>query len=115
MDTEMPNPAPSIKIRVKGNLIDNPLSTRQFLSYLFLYLVIVSFVLCGFLLAGSVLSGSAQHFKPAVLALHYGMLVWELLKALAVLVAVILCSLVATTTLQGAFFLGERMHLPPEA
>ena len=115
MDTEMPEPPPTIKIMVKGNFIDNALSRRQFMSYLFMYLVITSFALCGFLLAGSILSGSAQHFKPAILALHFGALIWELLKASAVLVAVVLCSLVAAATLQGAFFLGERMHLPPEA
>lgn len=112
MDTTMPEPTPSINIRVRGKSVPHPLNRRQFLSYLFSYLVILSFLLCLALLGinalAPVLPELGSHFED----LPYGEAFWWGLQfGLGSMLLLGFCSMIVTT-LHGIFFLTERMHQP---
>ncbi|TCV55158.1 hypothetical protein EDB97_101250 [Agrobacterium tumefaciens] len=112
MDTPLPKPAPQILIRVKGVYLPHPLSRRQFLSYLFSYLVILSFALCMVLLCLNALAPTVPDIVEHLSTYSHGLLAWSAAK-FAVGFAILLgFASMLVTTLHGIFFLTERMHQP---
>lgn len=112
MDNEMIAPAPKVKLFVQGKWVDSSLTKRQFLSYLFSYLVIISFVLCFGLLALSALDGTIAIWKSNVVALPIGNWVWRAVSFVVGSGFVLIFASMVVTTLHGIFFLTERMHQP---
>lgn len=112
MDTTMPTPTPSITIRVRGTFIPHDLSRRQFLSYLFSYLVVLSFILCLSILGINALAPTLPGFVAYMETFSYGawlLSIVEFMVGSALLLG--FCSMLITT-LHGIFFLTERMHQP---
>jgi len=112
MDKTMPAPTPSIKIRVRGTSVLHPLSRRQFLAYLFSYLVILSFLLCLLLLGISALAPVLPNLIKTFHALPYGDWLWWTLEFVIGSGILFGFSSMIVTTLHGIFFLTERMHQP---
>lgn len=112
MDLEMPAPAPEIDIVTRGQTITNKLTRRQYLSYLFSYLVVLSLVLCFVLLALNALTGSVALWKSGVLQVRYGALIWEGLREIVLFPISYLLTSLLVVTLHGVFFLTERIHQP---
>ncbi len=111
LDLEMPDPAPKIAILTRGKLIESKLTRRQFLSYLFSYLVLLSFIVCALLLLVNTLQASI-HLASASLEMSNFAFVRELcIYCFVFLVSLMLGSLLITT-LQGVFFLTEKIHQP---
>jgi len=111
MDAEMPAPAPTVRVQVGGTSSVISLSRRQFLSYLFSYLVLISFALCVASLALSAVTPTLLELKSGILANgHYAF--WFTVRALGVMSYLAVASSVLVTTLHGMFFLTERIHQP---
>ncbi len=113
MDVTMPDPAPQIVIRARGKNVTVPLSRRQFLCYLFSYLVIISFMLCFLLLSFSLLFGTIEAIKVSLMEYTWGVGAWALLKFTALSFIGLSFFSMMVTTLHGLYFLTERMHTPP--
>ena len=112
MDRAMPFPAPILAITVAGVKADVELSRRQFLSYLFSYLVLLSFILCAAIVSLNAISASIAHLKIGVLAWENGEHYWFWFKFAVVGAITWIASNIVTATLQGMFFLSERIHQP---
>lgn len=112
IDHEMQAPAPELVMMVQGRGAIKALTRRQFLSYLFSYLVIVSFVLCIELLFLNAASASIALFKSHVISVHFGPEAWQAIKLFAVTQIGLLAATLLATTLHGVFFLTERIHQP---
>jgi hypothetical protein len=113
MDKIMPAPAPKLKTAVSRGFIDNELSNRQFLSYLFSYLVILSFSLCIMLLILVNFSesiGLAERFFEN--ELPAGEILWACLSAVISLCITGLGASMLVSTLHAVFFLTEKIHQP---
>ena len=108
----MPSPAPKLAIKVAGSKADVELSRRQFLSYLFSYLVLLSFILCAAIVSLNAISASIAHLKISVLGWENGANDWFWFKFSIVSVIMWLVANIITATLQGIFFLSERIHQP---
>lgn len=112
MNLPMPNPAPVLNMRVGGGVVPTELTRRQFLAYLFAYLVVLSFALCILLIAVQIAAPTAGMLRAYLVPYVYGAVFWGLIKyAVLGLIAWISACTIATT-LQGIYFLGERMHQP---
>ena len=111
MDAAMPSPAPTLKIRVAGAPSVVSLSRRQFLSYLFSYLVLLSFALC---VASLVIAAAT----PSLIGLKRQFIeagldgLWFVARGFGVIGYVGAASSILITTLHGMFFLTERIHQP---
>lgn len=112
MDAAMPAPAPVVRVRVAGVDEEVDLSRRQFLSYLFAYLVVVSAALCLIALGVAAATPSILAAKFALLSWAHGPLTWALIRGSCIVIYVGLLSSLAVTTLQGIYFLTERIHQP---
>lgn len=112
MDTTLPEPAPKISIRVAGTYVPHPLSRRQFLSYLFSYLVILSFALCMVLLCVNALAPAMPKITAYLLAHSQGAYIWDAIKFAVGSSILLAFASMLITTLHGIFFLTERMHQP---
>lgn len=112
MDKDMPSPAPELTIRHKGVEIKTVLSRRKYMSYLFSYLVFISFALCGLILSLNSFQPSLINLAEFVSAWKYGANVAPAGEFFCVFVLALLASSLAITTLQGLFFLSERIHQP---
>ncbi|MGM4912795.1 hypothetical protein [Rhizobium sp. 768_B6_N1_8] len=112
MDREMPHPAPKIKILTRGQLVESKLTKRQFLSYLFSYLVLISFVLCVALMALNACEGSIHFITAAVRKSAYGWWITEAAKIGVLFVFSMGFGSLLISTLQGVFFLTEKVHQP---
>lgn len=112
MDAVMPAPAPKLKIKTGGSWSEIELSRRQFLSYLFSYLVLLSFALCAGLLLAAVLTPTIMTLKGEVLRWQAGSMWWALFRAVGIGGILATCSSILITTLHGMFFLTERIHQP---
>jgi hypothetical protein len=110
MDQEMPSPAPQLAILVKGRETKVRLTRRQFLSYLFSYLVIVSF--CFTMVMLVVVTPSLSLFNSWTSTFRYGDAFWFLAKLGAVMGMTALFSSMVISTLHGVFFLTEKIHQP---
>ena len=112
MDTDMPDPPPTLKIRHKGVMIDGPLSRRKYMSYMFSYLVVMSFVLCVVILTLNAIQPTISSIQSSLDVWKWEWLLSGALELATVLgIALLSCS-IAVTTLQGLFFLSERIHQP---
>lgn len=113
MDRLMPGTAPILAI-YQGNVwADVSLSRRQFLSYLFSYLVLTSFTLCIVILLANASAGSIADLRTFVgAASAWGAWLWWVMKVVALAGIVALASSIVVTTLHGMFFLSERIHQP---
>jgi hypothetical protein len=111
MDREM-EAAPQIDLYVKGHDISTSLTKRQFLSYLFSYLVIISFVICFGLLILNTLDPSITIWHGWILTWQYGSLVWSAGKFILSSAFTLIFTSMVVTTLHGIFFLTERIHQP---
>jgi len=112
MDKEMPDPAPRIIILSRGKLIESKLTKRQFLSYLFSYLVLVSFILCIALMAVNACEGSVHLITGTIAEMVYGWLIKETLKVIVLFGFAMAFGSLLISTLQGVFFLTEKVHMP---
>ncbi|WBT06040.1 hypothetical protein PFY01_15220 [Brevundimonas vesicularis] len=113
MDKIMPAPAPTLKTAVSNGIIDNELSNRQFLSYLFSYLVFVSFVLCIILLIFSNFGQSIELLRKSAESIEtYGKVGWLFLSAATSLAVLSLAASMIISTLHAVFFLTEKIHQP---
>lgn len=112
MDSAMPAPAPTLRVTVGGARHDLTLSRRQFLSYLFSYLVLLSAFLCIGALIAAAATPSIYAAKASVLSLSYGGAIWTIIRACGAVGYLGLCSCLLVTTLHGIFFLSERIHQP---
>lgn len=103
IDTEMPNPTPTLKIEIGGrpNVID--LTRRRFLAYLFAFLCwesLALLIVCVF--AGITAKGLTSSFGEYAIAAKYGfifvllLLFWQLIFA----------------TCLGLYYLGDRLNRP---
>lgn len=110
MDTEMPEPTPKIDMRIMGNPLPVPLSKRQFLAYLFSYLVVLSFGICFFILGMNSLIDNITLLKSYILNIQAGFWIWEILKFVVISFIVLVSASMAVTTLHGIYFLTEKMH-----
>lgn len=111
MDAAMPSPAPTIKVKVAGALSSVSLSRRQFLSYLFSYLVLLSFALCVASLLVAAATPTLMDVKAHLLKSDLG-LVWFGARSFGVIAYAAVSSSILVTTLHGMFFLTERIHQP---
>ncbi len=112
MDAVMPSPAPTLSVKVGGTSHDIELSRRQFLSYLFSYLVVVSAILCISVLIVYAVTPSIVIGKVAIVSNPHGELIWCVMRSIGVLAYIGLCSCLLITTLHGIFFLTEKIHQP---
>ena len=112
MDQEMPSPAPELDILVGGRTVQSKLTRRQFLSYLFSYLVIISFLLCLIMIMLNISTLSLHALKCKLHFLMFGEHIWQFGKLIAIMALGALFSTMATTTLQGIYFLTEKIHQP---
>lgn len=112
MDTTMPEPTPSISILVRGKFVPHDLSRRQFLSYLFSYLVVLSFLLCLSILGINALAPTLPSFVSFMEAMQYGPWLLSIIKFCLGSALLLGLSSMLITTLHGIFFLTERMHQP---
>lgn len=112
MDNTMPEPTPSIRIRVRGKYIPHPLTRRQFLSYLFSYLVILSLILCLSLIcinaSAYIISDISTYFEK----IKFGKYILTIAEFATGGIILFSFSSMIITTLHGIFFLTERMHQP---
>lgn len=111
MDREM-EAAPQIDLYVRGQDVPTPLTKRQFLSYLFSYLVMVSFILCFGLLILNALEGSITIWHQKVLSWQYGKSIWGVGGFILSSAFTLVFTSMIVTTLHGIFFLTERIHQP---
>lgn len=111
MDAAMPAPAPTIDVRT--GIVDTKidLSRRQFLSYLFSYLVLLSFALCVASLLIAAATPSLIEYRNELI-IGGKQWVWTLLRIGGVIGYVLTASSILVTTLHGMFFLTERIHQP---
>jgi len=112
MDQQMPDPAPELEIRVGGRSMEAKLTRRQFLSYLFSYLVVVSLVLCFSLIFIYLLTPTLGSIYHNLLELDYGDKIWFAGKLITVAGVGALFSSMLVTTLHGVYFLTEKVHQP---
>lgn len=112
MDKDMPAPAPELKMRHKGNLIKTTLSRRKYMSYIFSYLVVLSFMLCGIIVALNTVQPTINDLGQVLQRQELGWLVMASGETGVVFLISVLSASVAVTTLQGLFFLSERLHQP---
>lgn len=112
MEKDMPDPAPEIDIRHKGKMIDTKLSRRKYLSYLFSYLVVLSFLLCGIIFLINTAQPTIADWGAALSNFKWGCAVTLSSEAITVFILLFLAISLAVTTLQGLFFLAERIHQP---
>lgn len=112
MDKDMPDPAPHILIRHKGVMINTKLSRRKYLSYLFSYLVVISFALCCVILTMNALQPAFERFASMAIEWKWGSIALLACEGGAVLMLLLLAASLTVTTLQGLFFLSERIHQP---
>jgi hypothetical protein len=112
MDNEMPSPPPTLNVRVNGASVEVKLSRRQFLSYLFSYLVIISLILCAAMIMSNMMAPSLSNFHSVILGLKHGELTWNIGKAVYVAIMSWPFSAMIVTTLHGIFFLTEKIHQP---
>jgi hypothetical protein len=112
MDQEMPDPAPEVELRVRGQYVRVKLTRRSFLSYLFSYLVILSFGLCfAILVINSLTSSTGLPQAGAPYAVDVGWLWLTFHWALGLILTFAFASLIVST-LHGIFFLTEKIHQP---
>lgn len=112
MDKDIPDPAPELLIRHRGAMIDTKLSRRKYISYLFSYLVFVSFLLCVSILILNGMQPSILAWKVAALSWMWGNLICMGSELLVVFSLMLMASSLTVATLQGLFFLSERIHQP---
>jgi hypothetical protein len=111
MDAAMPAPAPRVRVRVGGTSSAIDLSRRQFLSYLFSYLVLLSFGLCVASLGLAAATPSILDLKSDILA-HGHATSWAFVRGAGIFGYAAVASSIFVTTLHGMFFLTERIHQP---
>lgn len=112
MDVEMPAPAPELDVRIQGTKTTVKLTRRQFASYLFAYLVFLSFLLCILMLALNLAFPSLDMLHKHMITLSFGTQAWLLGKIFAVAVMAVILGSLISSTLQGVFFLTEKIHQP---
>jgi hypothetical protein len=109
LDEEMPPPTPQVKMRLRGQLIDVRLTHRLFLGYLFSYLIVLSTLLSIVLLLADSASASIKYW---IAFLPWSENVTSSVKILFVFMLSTVLGSVIASTLQGIYFLAERIHRP---
>lgn len=112
MDEIMPEPSPKIEILRHGAWIEVPLTRRTFLTYLFAYLSILSGFASILCVVGIAIAPS---FAALISDLPGNMCPRSATTTLAGIFVFMLsyvCASLLVTTLQGIYFLAERMHQP---
>lgn len=111
MDAVMPDPAPQLNVKVGYTTSPLDLSRRQFLSYLFSYLVLLSFSLCVASLLIAAATPSLNALREHCLSQNLGG-IWFVARGFGVVAYTAVASSILVTTLHGMFFLTERIHQP---
>lgn len=104
IDRTMPEPAPNMKIRVRGAYQSIELTRRRFLCVLFAFLTAESLLLIVLGIAGASTSEAIRQALPknwhalvgSVYASLFGVLFWQMIIA----------------SFWGLYYLGERLHQP---
>jgi len=112
MDRELPKPTPSIQILTSGASVTVLLTKRQFLSYLFSYLVVISLVGCAVIFFLQLFYPSTGLLKAWLDTRLFGDVYWLLTKTAVFAAVCLLMSSLIVTTLHGIFFLTEKIHQP---
>jgi hypothetical protein len=112
MDVDIPDPAPTLKIRIHGKDDNVPLTKRMFLSYLFSYLTSVSLGLCGLILVVNALEPSIGGWAASMRAWPMADAWHDLAKIGCFALVVVPTAALAVSTMHGIFFLTERLHQP---
>jgi vacuolar-type H+-ATPase subunit I/STV1 len=111
MDAVLPRPAPLLRVQIRGEWENIELSKRQFLSYLFSYLVVLSLALSGTVIAVVAIAPSI----PTVLS---GVPTDYLMRAKHFLAFLFLAPFsfalgsILVTTLHGIYLMTERLDQP---
>jgi hypothetical protein len=93
-------------------LVTTKLSRRQFLSYLFSYLVLLSLAVCVVILILNAAQPSIGLLRDEVITWQYGGPIWGLLRYSVCGGILALLASVVVTTLHGLYFLTEKIHQP---
>ena len=112
MDKVMNAPAPKLKTAVTSGFIENDLTNRQFLSYLFSYLVVLSFAISGILMVLANFDGALIFIGNVISKTEIGSNIWLAFSWLGGGVVVALISSMIVSTLHAVFFLSEKIHQP---
>jgi hypothetical protein len=107
MDEYMPEPTPTVNVRVSGHSLPIRLTRRRMLSLLFGYLAFMSLILFLLIITANLLAPSLNRCLPqslhalavATFIAIYGLLFWNLISV----------------TLFGLYQLSDRMHQPDQA
>lgn len=102
IDAEMPEPAPSIKIKVQGKEVKSPLSRRRFLSSMFAFLTAESILIIFVCFFGTSLASFFRSIIPN--EFH-----WQAIFLYLTLLIFLLWQLVVAT-FWGLYYLGDRLH-----
>lgn len=112
MDETMPEPAPKVTVRHRGNPIKIELTRRMFLSYLFSYLSMMSFCLFFAVNALGILGDNVDYWVACLPWANWREFLTLSIDNIAVAVFVYFCASVVVTMLHGIYFLCERIHMP---
>jgi hypothetical protein len=111
LDVIMPDPAPRLALRTRGEDETVELTMRMFLSHLFAYLTTYSFFLALLCVACEAIAPSIflviQNVGP-----DYHFLVMLVIKLTYVGAVSWILANIVTATLFGMYFIAERMHRP---
>ncbi|RVH33903.1 hypothetical protein [Sinorhizobium meliloti] len=108
LDKEVPKL--TVKISANGDRDTNEISLRVFLCYLFAYLTLISFVGFFFCLGGALLADNAGALVKSTTDVETASRVIWVLKSLFLGGMVFLASSIVSCTVQGLYFLAERVH-----
>lgn len=109
-DLDKAVPKMTVKITAHGDEADNEISLRVFLSYLFAYLTVISFVGFFFCLGGSLLAENAVTVIKSALDAETALKAAWSLRTGFLAGMTFLASSIVFCTVQGLYFLAERVH-----
>lgn len=111
MDSPMPPPAPVVRMRFGASDAPVQLTRRVFLSYLFSYLTVLSlFIALICIAANAVAPSAAVVFDWPSIGLPYADVMRHVMRFFFFMILFSALASLIITTLQGIYFLTERMH-----
>lgn len=111
MDYEMPEPAPKMVLRTRGDDQEMVLTFRMFLTHMFSYLTALSF-LAVFMFVGAELIAPSAKLLIGKLSSDWRNVATYALGGSYLLLSFWLAAKIILTTMIGLYFLAERIHRP---
>jgi hypothetical protein len=108
-DLDQDMPEVTLKMTAHGDTANNPITLRVFLCFLFSYLTVLSFVGFFICLAGAMLASNVTILASGMSSDNAGF-VAAALKTSFLATLVFLSASVVFCTVQGLYFLAERVH-----